>query len=155
MRGEEFANREIASHRAVAAPRARVWTAWTDPALLARWWGPKGFRNTFHEFDPRPGGAWRFVMHAPDGADYPSRSVFLEVVRPERIVFRHLEPVHEFLATALFAERDGGTEIVFRMRFDSAAERERVESYVVDANEQNFDRLEALLAEADSKGDRT
>ena len=63
-------DREIVSTRVLDAPRELVFRAFSDPDLLARWWGPEGFTNTFHEFDLRPDGAWRFVMHGPDGTDY-------------------------------------------------------------------------------------
>jgi uncharacterized protein YndB with AHSA1/START domain len=128
------------------APRELVFKAWTDPDHLAQWWGPKGFTNTFQEFDPKPGGFWRLVMHGPNGVDHPNESVFVEVAPPERIVFRHLEPVHAFLTTVTFTDRDGKTEIVWSMLFDSAAEFDRVKAFVAVANEQNLDRLEAELA---------
>ena len=79
---------EIVSTRTFDVPPDRVFDAFADPARLARWWGPSGFTSTIHELDLRPGGALRLTMHGPDGADYPSESVFLEVVKPERIVFR-------------------------------------------------------------------
>ena len=93
---EASADGEIVSTRVFDAPREVVFRAFTDPALLARWWGPKGFTNTFHEFDPRPGGAWRFVMHGPDGTDYPMTKDFVEVVPPERIVLQHIQAMHKF-----------------------------------------------------------
>jgi uncharacterized protein YndB with AHSA1/START domain len=135
----------IVSTRTVRATRDDVWNAWTNPILLAQWWGPRGFRNTFYEFDLRPGGVWRFIMHAPNGANFPNESVFVEIAQPERIVFRHLAPVHAFLATAEFAEEASGTAIRFTMLFPTAAECERSKRYVVQGNEENFDRLEALL----------
>ncbi len=82
--------REIVSTRILDAPRERVFKAFADPDHLMHWWGPKGFSNTFHEFDFRPGGTWRFVMHGPDGIDYQNKSVFVEIVMPERIVFAHV-----------------------------------------------------------------
>jgi len=115
--------------------------------VLARWWGPNGFTNTFQEFDIRPGGAWRFVMHGPDGTDYPMVKDFVEVAPPERISFRHPEPGHEFLMTMSFADEAGGTRLTWTMRFDSEAEAERVRSFVVAANEENLDRLAAQLAD--------
>jgi len=145
---DDASGREIVSARVLNAPRERVFAAWTEPAQLARWWGPKGFRNTFHEFDLRPGGVWRFTMHGPDGVDYPNKSVFVEIVRPERIVFQHLEPIHTFRATASFSKQNGKTKVVFRMLFATAAECDKVKGFVVEGNEQNFDRLEALLAGA-------
>lgn len=143
---ENTADREIVSTRVFNAPRKLVWKAWTDPKHLAQWWGPKGFTNTFHEFDLRSGGVWRFVMHSPDGTDYPNRSVFVEIVKPERIVFDHLKPMHKFQVIATFAEQAGKTKLPFRMVFKSAAECDKVKVYAVEANEQNFDRLEAQLA---------
>jgi uncharacterized protein YndB with AHSA1/START domain len=139
--------RDIISTRAFAIPRARIFQAWTDPALLARWWGPNGFTNTFHVFDPRPGGEWRFIMHGPNGTDYPNHSVFAEVVAPERIVFDHLS-APQFRVTATFAEQGGGTFVTFHMRFADAATCNALRALIVPSNEQNFDRLAAVLAGA-------
>ncbi|HZD45879.1 MAG TPA: SRPBCC family protein [Acidobacteriaceae bacterium] len=139
-------DRQIMTTRIVSAEREEVWQAWTNPILLAQWWGPRGFRNTFYEFDLRPGGAWRFIMHSPDGAHFPNESVFVEIVQPERIVFRHLAPVRGFLATAEFAKEGAGTAIRFSMLFPTVAECARSRRYAEQGNEENFDRLEALLA---------
>jgi hypothetical protein len=103
---------------------------------------PEDFATHFYEFDLRPGGAWRFTMHAPNGTDFPNESVFVEIVQPKRIVFKHLAPVHAFVATAEFAEEDVGTAIRFSMLFPTAAKCERSKRYVVQGNEENFDRLE-------------
>ncbi|MEZ0264406.1 MAG: SRPBCC domain-containing protein, partial [Phycisphaerae bacterium] len=117
-----------------------------DPALLARWWGPAGFVNTFHEFDLRPGGRWRFDMRAPNGTVFANESVFVEIVPGERVVFRHVEPVHGFDMTMTFAdEGGGGTRLTWHMRFDSAEEAGRVRRFVEAGNEENFDRLQRVL----------
>ena len=137
-------DREILSSRLIAAPHGLVWQAWTDPKHLAQWWGPDGFRNTFHEFDPRPGGHWRLVMHGPNGADYPNHSVFLDLKPPGRMVFDHISPPR-FLVVATFEERNHQTQVAFRMIFNSAADCEKLKAICVPANEQNFDRLEAEL----------
>ena len=146
-RAEAASDREIVTTRVFDAPRERMFEAFSDPDRLARWWGPTGFTNTFHEFDLQPEGVWRFVMHGPDGTDYTNESVFIEVERPERIVFRHLKPMHRFLMTILFGEEGGKTRLTWRMLFESPAECDRVRAFVGAANEQNFDRLEAQLAE--------
>jgi uncharacterized protein YndB with AHSA1/START domain len=143
---DENLDREIVTKRVFDAPRELLFQAWTDPDHLAHWWGPKGFRNTFHEFDLRPGGEWRFTMHGPDGVDYQNESVFVEIAKPERVVFDHLKPMHKFRVTATFVEQAGKTEVAFRMRFESPAECAKVKGFVVEANEQNLDRLEAELA---------
>lgn len=140
-------NEEIVSSRVLDAPRDRVFRAFTDPALLAGWWGPEGFTNTFHFFDPRPGGEWRFTMRGPDGAEYSMEKVFEEVAAPERIVVRHVDPVHAHRLTMTFAEAgEGRTELTWRMRFDWEEEFHRVKDFIAGANEQNLDRLQALLA---------
>lgn len=138
--------REIKSSREFNYPRKRVFEAWTNPDQLARWWGPNGFTNTFHEFDIRPGGSWRYVMHGPDGTDYPNYSVFEEIVPLERIVLRHLSG-HEFQLTATFEELGGRTKVIFRQLFVKAEEFEQAKDYCAEGNEQNLDRLNALLAE--------
>src|SRR5437899_724194 len=144
---EEIYRREIVTTRMLHTPREKVFAAWTDPKLLAQWWGPNGFTNTFSEFDLRPGGAWKFVMHGPDGKNYPNHSVFAEITPPERIVFNHLVwPI--FRITATFDDVGGKTKLTFRMLFNTAAECEQVKAFALDANEQNFDRLAALLAQS-------
>ena len=135
---------EIISSRVLDFQRERVFQAFTDPGQLARWWGPNGFTNTFYEFDLRPGGTWRFVMHGPDGVDYPNHSVFVEVVPLERFVFHHLSGP-EFQGSATFEDLNGRTKVTFRQLFMKAAEFEQVKNMCVEANEQNFDRLSALL----------
>jgi uncharacterized protein YndB with AHSA1/START domain len=144
--GPDTAEREIVTTRLLNATRERVFRAFTDPAHLARWWGPKGFTSTFHEFDPRPGGAWRFVMHGPDGRDYDNESVFVEVVKPGRIVFQHISAPHFFQMTVTLVEEAGKTRLTWRMLFKTVEACEKVKPFVVPANEQNFDRLEAELA---------
>lgn len=136
---------QIVSSRKFPVPRERVYTAFVDPEQLMRWWGPSGFTNTFHEFDLRPGGMWRFLMHGPDGTDYVNESQFVEMVDNERIVFDHLRTMHRFRMTMTFAGR-GETTLTWRMRFDTVAECEKVKAFAGNANEQNFDRLAAVLA---------
>ena len=140
-------DRELATSRLLNAPRERVFQAFRDPVRAARWWGPKGFTNTFHEFDLRPGGAWRFVMHGPNGGDYENESVFVEVSPPARLVIRHVSRPH-FELTITLAEEGGKTRIGWRQRFDTAAECERLRALAMPANEENLDRLEAELARA-------
>lgn len=138
-------DREIISARLLAAPPASIVGAFRDPALLARWWGPKGFSNTIHEFDFRPGGTWRLVMHGPDGTDYPNHWEFQEI-GPERLVMRHIDPSHGFLLTVTLAAAPGGTEVIWHMLFDDAGDCARSMAFVPQCNEELFDRLEAVLA---------
>jgi hypothetical protein len=135
-------DRELKTSRVIDASCEDVFDAFADPARLAQWWGPKGFTNTFHEFDFRPGGRWRFVMHGPDGANYPNESVFVEILPSERVVLRHVSNP-QFEMTITFHEEDAKTEVGWRQVFNSAAERNRIAKFAVEANEQNLDRLAA------------
>jgi uncharacterized protein YndB with AHSA1/START domain len=73
--------------RVLDAPRDLVWRAWTDPAHMAQWFGPRGFTSSVPEPDLRVGGNLRIVMHGPDGNDYPMKGVFTTVEPPARLVF--------------------------------------------------------------------
>jgi uncharacterized protein YndB with AHSA1/START domain len=139
----------IVSSRVFAASRAAVFAAFSDPARLARWWGPQGFTNTFHEFAFHPGGDWRFTMHGPDGAAYVMDHQFTEITAPERIVVRHSQAGHDFVLTMTLAAQGDRTELTWEMSFADPAGAEKVRAFILPANEQNFDRLAAHLSGAD------
>ena len=144
--GEPAADREFVHSRLIDAPRDRVFKAIMDPARLTKWWGPDGFTSTFEVFEPRPGGAWRFVLHGPDGTDYPNHNVFAEIVEAERVVIEHLSETHHFVLTITLEAQGGRTLVGWRQLFDTAAEKQRVADFVTPANEQNLDRLAAVVA---------
>lgn len=114
--------REVVLKRVLNAPRDLVFRMWTEPAHMARWWGPRDFTNPVCEMDVRPGGAYRIVMRAPDGHEYPCQGVYREVTRPERLVFTNNamgqdgNPVLEGLTTILFTEEGGKTTLTMRTR---------------------------------------
>ncbi len=137
--------RTIVNTRVTKFSDESVYESFANPVLLKEWWGPNGFTNTFHEFNFSPGGDWRFTMHAPDGAHYENFCRFIEVQPRERIVIDHIEPVHSFRLVAKITRTGIGTEIQFRMTFALLEEYERVKNFVREANEQNLDRLEAVL----------
>src|SRR4051812_5440561 len=120
-------DREIISTRTISFPRERVFDAFRDPQVLARWWGPNGFTNTFHVFEFRPGGKWSFIMHGPDGTNYKNESVFTEIEEPGRIVIAHVG-WPEFVLTTTLADEGGRTAITWRMVFDSAEDFAKVQA---------------------------
>lgn len=144
------ADRELVMSRDFDAPRDLVFQAWTDPAHLPMWFGPDGFSLTVHEIDVRPGGAWRFIMHGPDGTDYSNRVVYQEIARPERLVYLHGEDVDDdpgaFHVTVLFEEVDGRTRMTQRIVFNTAAQRAGVVSFgAIELGKQTMGRLAAHL----------
>ena len=156
-RDVDTTDREMVITRLIAAPPELVFEAWTDPVHLAAWWGPNGFTTTTSAFDMRPGGVWRFVMHGPDGRDYENRITYEEIVRPERIVYRHgggddVEPV-SFNTTVTFAPEDGKTRVTLRAVFPTAAERDRVvkEHGAVEGGKQTLARLDQYVSEREGR----
>ena len=81
---------EIVATRIVNAAQEIVFNAWTESDHFKNWWGPNGFTNTFNEFDLQPGGKWRFIMHGPDGKNYPNESEFIKIDKPEFVAWDHL-----------------------------------------------------------------
>ena len=136
---------EIINRRIFAASRDLVFEAFSNPDYLAQWWGPRGFTNTFHKFEFKPGGAWEFTMHGPNGANYENASEFIEIAKPERIVFVHLREVHRYQMTITLTGDSERTVLTWQMVFESASQNVKFKHFIFDANEQNFDRLEALL----------
>jgi uncharacterized protein YndB with AHSA1/START domain len=155
---EPLEARQILIDRILDAPRERVWQAWTDPTQVIHWWGPRGFTTTIERMDVRPGGVWKYVMHGPDGTDYPNQCTFIEVVPPERLVFTHGggargQQSAQFESTWRFEALGGGTRIVIDMRFRSAADRDHVaQRYgAIEGARQTLQRLAEHL-EAPSGG---
>ena len=108
--------------RKFRAPRERVFDAWTDPALLRRWWAAlEGWETAVAEVDLRPQGSYRLSMRDPaQGAEYTVVGEYLEVQRPERLVYTWTwdgEPAEmrgseRTRVVVEFLEDAGGTEVL-------------------------------------------
>ena len=123
--------RELTIVRLIDAPRALVFRAWTDPAWLARWWGPRAHPAVEMTMDVRPGGVWRGLLRGvEDGRELWHGGVFREISPPERLVFTFAweeegERGLETLVTVTFAEHEGKTRMVFHQApFQSVGERD-------------------------------
>jgi uncharacterized protein YndB with AHSA1/START domain len=141
------ADREIVQSRLLDAPRELVFAAWTDPKQVVQWWGPRGFTTTNHEMSVTPGGLWRFVMHGPDGRDYKNKIIFIEVVKPERLVYRHAGEEEtenvRFHVTVTFDERGRKTLLTMRSLFETAQMRDEVVTKygAIEGGKQTLERL--------------
>ena len=99
--------------RVIAAPPARLFDAWTTPAALRQWFGPKGVRCIEAEVDLRVGGAYRLCNELPDGRVVWITGTFEAIERPARLVYSWRvgdEPASR--VTVSFEPRDAGTEVV-------------------------------------------
>jgi uncharacterized protein YndB with AHSA1/START domain len=137
---------EIVSSRVFNTKRELMYQAWSNPNHLKNWWGPAGFTNTFNEFDFRVGGKWSFIMHGPDKGNYANECEFIKIEEPSLIAWkRHSKPLFQVVAT--FDElSENKTKLVFKMLFDTAKECNQLKGFVVDKNEENFDKLEIELS---------
>ena len=145
------AEREVVVGRTIDAPRSLVFEAYTDVKHLAHWWGPTGFTTTTHRFTFAPGGVWEFIMHGPDGTNYPNYIEFREIVTPERIVYLHGERADDpnpFVATITFDERGASTEVTIRALFKTKQQRDEVvERYsAIEGGKQTLGRLATYVA---------
>ncbi|MBK6777336.1 MAG: SRPBCC family protein [Flavobacteriales bacterium] len=148
---DHMEGREVRTTRLLKAPRENVFAAWTDPDLLARWYGPNGFTNSFHRFDLKPEGIWEFTMHGPDGANYVNTCVFNRIEPHSYLEFDHLKEMHFYKAMVTFTEEAGGTRIVWIMRFNTAEELAPIKNFIAQANEENLDKLELILRDENVK----
>ena len=144
-------DRDIRFVRELDAPRAKVFQAFADPAHVGRWWGPAGFTTTTTSIDVRTGGHWQFVMHGPDGTDWPNRLDYLEVTPVERLRWEHrgdAEQPSDFSTTVQLDELGPArTRLQFTMTCIDAATRDtKVGWGAAEGGQQTLDRLETQLA---------
>lgn len=147
-----------------ASPEA-LWKAWTDPALLASWWGP--FENPVCVLDARRGGSYRIVMQSPDGVQFPLTGVFEDLQPPVRVALtmstkEHPSDWHSLFNTyrgapkdsraddlrliATFAPAEGGTILTVEARFAQVADRDaHLTMSTTKGWGTSFDRLQAVL----------
>ena len=120
--------------RTIDAPRALVWAAWANADLLKTWWAPAPFTVPACDLDFRPGGILRTLMRAPDGTEFPTQGVFLELVEHERIVFTDAldagwRPAQSPFFTAVITLDDQGdkTKYTVRALHKTAVDRQKHE----------------------------
>jgi uncharacterized protein YndB with AHSA1/START domain len=130
----------FSTSREIPATVEQVFAAFSHPERLSRWWGPAGFTNTFRVCEFKIGGRWSFIMHGPDGRNYPNESVFAEIESPRKIVVQHVSQP-KYRLTIVLASSAVGTVVSWSQAFERSEVASRMEHIVVPANEQNLDRL--------------
>jgi len=148
--------------RTFNAPRDLVWKAWTEPERISQWWGPRGFTTTVKEMDVRPGGAWLYCMYSPeympDGSGACGKSVYTEVLEPERLVYNDYFTdedgnVHSdmpvLLVTVLFTDQNDKTKVTSITEFEKPEDLKKVKAMGMEQGvKETWDRLEELLAQS-------
>lgn len=153
-RGAKAADHELVLTRTIDAPRDLVWKAWTNPKHFAQWWGPHGMTTPVVEMHLKSGGVFHTVMRDPSGKEYPNTFVFLEVKKPERIVFTDAfgdawKPSGKAFMTAIITLENKGakTKYTARALHWSAADREQHEKMGFHQGwGESLDRFEGVVA---------
>jgi uncharacterized protein YndB with AHSA1/START domain len=144
----DLAKRVLTLKRTFNAPRELVWEAWTQPEHIALWWGPKGMKTRVTECDFKKGGKWKYIMTAPNGAEFPAEGVYIEIIEFEKIVSSaDFAPVtYGVIITAIFEDLGEKTGFVFSVTHptdDYRAQQEKMG--VMNGWGSNFDKLESYL----------
>jgi uncharacterized protein YndB with AHSA1/START domain len=137
------------------APIAQVWELWSDPRKLERWWGPPGYPSTFEKHDLAPGGEVTYFMTGPEGdkmwgvwrvtaVDPPTSLEFTDAFANSDGTPVEDMPVHS--VSVQLGERDCGTRMELRSRFESREDMERlVELGTAEGRQQAVGQMDALL----------
>lgn len=145
----EPGNALIETEREVDAPRDLVFRAWTDPALLAQWLGPRRLAMRVEAYDVRHGGAWRYVHVDTDGSEYGFRGVFHGDPTPDRMV-QTFEfegaPGHVSLDTLTMEDLGSRTIVRTVSSFQSVEARDAMlNSGMAGGMEEGYAQLDELL----------
>ncbi|CAA9580865.1 MAG: hypothetical protein AVDCRST_MAG18-3113 [uncultured Thermomicrobiales bacterium] len=147
--------RTITVSRTFAAPRERVFRAFTEPEHLAHWWGPDGWQVETLAHELVPGGVWHFVLRGPDGTESWSKATYQEITPPARLVYSDVfsdregntvEGMPVMVVTIDFVERDGKTTVTDTTQFPSEEVLQQVvEMGVAEGITQTWERLAVYL----------
>jgi uncharacterized protein YndB with AHSA1/START domain len=145
----EPGKQEITITRVFEASRELVFKAFTDPKIVAQWFGPRELTTTIDKMDARPGGLWRFVQRDQSGNEFAFHGVHHDIVAPERIVatfeFEGV-PGHVLLQTVTFEPLGGKTRMVEHLVYQSVADRDgMVAAGMQRGSDDSMDRLAELL----------
>ena len=132
--------------RMLDAPRTLVWDTFTQAEHIARWWGPRKYAITVHEFDVRPGGKWR-VSHSDGTKTVEFFGEYREVVKPERLSrsfgFMEFPPIEEAYE---FHDEGGRTRLVCVQAYPNVAARDfMARTGATEGGRESFERLDELL----------
>lgn len=151
------AERTLVMERIFDAPRELVFKAYTDPKHLEKWWGPRGWTTTIYAFDLRPGGIWHYCMRSADGQESWGKSIYREIVPPERLVYldtfsdkdgNTVEGMPQMEIIVEFVAQGDKTKLISRTVFDTLEQKQSIVDMGVEAGaNETFDRLAEFLAQ--------
>jgi uncharacterized protein YndB with AHSA1/START domain len=148
--------REIVLTRVIAAPRERVFAAWTDPKQVVQWFGPAGFKIETLEIDIREGGRWRFIYTGPDGTRWDNRKVYTRIDPPKLIEMEHgsdkdNDPARFRVIVTFEEQNDGKCVLTMRQLHPTVAQRNAGVGFgAVEFGYQTLDKLAKHVGDVSS-----
>ncbi|MDR3665373.1 MAG: SRPBCC domain-containing protein [Ignavibacteriaceae bacterium] len=142
---KDTSGREQRTSLLLNAPIELVWEVWTNPELIKHWWGPNGFTNTIEKMEVMAGGEWIFIMHGPDGKDYPNKIIFREVVKNKKIVHEHFDP--SFIEIIKFESKGDKTLLNWYKLYETKELFEMVEKHykTIEGFKQTVEKMEGYV----------
>jgi uncharacterized protein YndB with AHSA1/START domain len=142
--------REVVITRDFTAERARIFDAWTQPEVLKRWFGPKGWSLVVCEVDLKVGGGWHFVVRRANGTEIGMRGVYRELVRPARFVQTQTFDLEDFpgelLVTTDLVEDHGRTTLTSTTLYPSRELRDGDVGPTEHGATESYEKLDDYLA---------
>lgn len=145
---ERTGERELTVSRVITGPARLVFEAWTNPALLQRWWVPRssGLRLIRCAIDARTGGSYRLAFDVGDGKTMEFYGTYVEVSPPERLVWTNEEGADVTVTTVTFTEQAGATVVTLRELYPS---KEALDAAMgtgqAEGTRESFEQLEELI----------
>ncbi|WP_026555191.1 SRPBCC family protein [Arthrobacter sp. 35W] len=136
--------------RELDAPLDAVYRAYTDPALITQWMGPRNLAMEIVEFDPRAGGRWNYIHRDPEGNAFGFKGVFHSITPGEQML-QTFEfdgyPGHVSLERVTFEDLGGRTKVSTHAVYQTVEDRDgMVASGMEGGMAEGYDRMEELLA---------
>lgn len=138
-------DRTLRTSRTLPFSAKDIYGAFASANLLASWWGPEGFSNSFEIFEFVTGGRWNFVMHSPDGKNYSNECIFEELLPNSKVVIHH-DCAPKFKLTIKLTPEEKGTCLSWEQVFEDAETAQAVKQRAGSANEENIDKLVRVLS---------
>lgn len=161
---KDLENKKLVLEWEVAAPREKVWKAYTEKDMFEQWWGPEGWETTTKEFNFEPGGRVHYAMKCVDenqgewfgqvswglmeieNVDTPQSFTYKDYFSDETGALNAEMPALTIVNE--FVEEDGMTRVVSTSQATSAEEIEQlIKMGMIEGFSSQVNKLNTLMSE--------
>ena len=146
----EAKNRTLTINRTFDAAISLVWEAWTKPEHVSKWWSPKGMEVNVIKHEFKEGGSWKYAMEMPDGSEFISDGVYIEIVENQKIVTSaNFKPMTEGVELYILFEAQGNkTKFTFSVVHPTEEySKQQKQMGFYNGWGSTFERMEELLSD--------